>query len=451
MSSSLMSRWQNDLPVGAPGPAPAFLLQLFAAAVDRVSAARCLPPHLPIGEPEGETLVLGAGKAAAAMAAIAETHLPGAVRGMVITRYGHVGDGLPDRIIVREAAHPVPDDMSGEAAREALNMAAALKPTDRLVFLASGGGSALMSLPGAGLGVDEKAVLMRHLLHSGAAIEAMNCVRKHLSAIKGGRLAAASGTQDIHSFVISDIPSDDPAMVASGPTLADPTTLADARAIMEKIGSPDPALIDPALIDQVLNDPRNETPKYVPGICHLIATGEDALVAAATVAEQGGDEAVGKAKAPVIINLGAKLTGEARDLGAAHARLALDHAARRRAGDPPVLILSGGETGVTVRNADGCGGRNLEYLAGLAHGLDGAPGIIALAADTDGIDGSEDNAGAFVLPDTLGRARAAGVDTMRAQQQNRTHDIFRAAGTLLHTGPTLTNVNDFRAILVGAP
>lgn len=404
---------------------------MFRAAVAAADPASIVPAHLP-SPPRGRLVVLGAGKAAASMAQAVERAWRGPLEGMVVTRYGH---GLPcERIEVVEANHPTPDAAGEAAGRRILALAQTLGPDDLALCLISGGGSALLSVPAPGLTLADKQAVNGALLRSGARISEMNAVRKHLSAIKGGRLAAAAFPAPMLTLIISDVPGDDPAVVASGPTVADPTTFADAREILARYG-----IIEPRAVIAHLEAAADETPKPGdPRLAHsdvrVIATARRSLEAGAEMARAAGFE-------PVI--LGDDLEGEARALGAEHARLALAaKAAGRRC-----AILSGGETTVTMRG-QGRGGRNSEFLLGLALALDGAPGVHALAADTDGIDGSEDNAGAMCGPDTLARAAAAGVDPRAALEGNDSWVVFNAAGALVVTGPTLTNVNDFRAILV---
>ena len=411
----------------------ALLRRLLDAGLARVAPRHCLPPHLPATPPRGRTLVLGAGKAAAAMAASVAEAAPWPVSGLVVTRYGHTVGHAIDGIEVIEAGHPVPDDRSQAAAVRMLAHARGLTPDDRLIFLASGGGSAVLSLPVDGLAFADKQALIRHLVLSGAAIGDINCVRKHVSAIKGGRLAQATAAGEILTYVLSDIPGDDPSDVASGPTLPDRSTLAQARSVIDRFGAP-----KPELITRLLADPANETLKPRAGShpCVVIATADDCLAAAQAAAEREGLE---------VINLGGALQGEANELGREHAALAR----RVKRDGRRAVILSGGEVTVRVRNRDGAGGPNLEYLAGLARALDGLDGVFALACDTDGIDGSGDAAGGVVTPSTLDRAAAAGQDAAVCLAANRTYRLFSAIDDLIITGPTLTNVNDFRAIVVG--
>ncbi len=379
-------------------------------------------------------IVLGAGKAAAAMAKAVEDHWPGQLEGLVVTRYGHA---VPcDHIEVIEAAHPVPDARGEAAARRMLSMAAGAGADDLVLALISGGGSSLLTLPADGLTLADKQAVNKALLASGAAIDEINTVRKHLSAIKGGRLAVAAWPAKIVTLMISDVPGDDPAIIASGPTVADASTFADARDVLARRG-----ISPPDAVARHLAAAEDETPK--PGdyrlagnLIKIIAAPRASLEAAAEVA---------RASNVVPVILGDAIEGEARDVGRRMAEEAL--AAQRGAGGTPNVLISGGETTVTVKGK-GRGGRNVEFLAGLALGLDGAAGIYALAADTDGIDGSDNNAGAIITPDTLARARAKGLDVDVILAANDCYSLFAALGDLVVTGPTLTNVNDFRAILV---
>ena len=410
------------------------LKAMFEAAVTAASPALRLAPHLP-SPPRGRTVVVGAGKAAAAMARAVERHWQGPLEGLVITRYGH---GEPcERIRVVEAGHPVGDAAGVEATREIVRGLGGLRPEDLVLCLLSGGGSALLSLPAPGLTLADKQQIGRALLRSGAPIGEMNCVRKHLSAVKGGRLALLAAPARLVTLAISDVPGDDPAVIASGPTVADPTTRQQALAILERRRIP----MAPA-VRAWLEDPSSETPKAIPNRdMRLIATPRDALAAAALTARGLGLQ-------PVV--LGDALEGEARAMGAAHARLALQIADGLGPHQAPVVLISGGETTVTVRGR-GRGGRNAEYLLAVALGLGGRPGVHALAADTDGVDGSEDNAGAVVSPDSLARAAALGLSPAGRLDDNDGYGVFQALGDLVVTGPTRTNVNDFRAILINAP
>ncbi|MHA1157501.1 MAG: glycerate kinase type-2 family protein [Alphaproteobacteria bacterium] len=416
-----------------------FLRALFQAAVDAAMPDKVVPPHLP-HPPRGKTIVLGAGKAAAAMARAVERNWSGDLSGLVVTRYGHAVSC--ERIVVVEAAHPVPDANGVAAARRILDIARSAGPDDLVLCLISGGGSALLSLPAPGLSLDDKAAINQALLMSGADIGEMNIVRRHLSAIKGGRLAAAAYPAEVMSLLISDVPGDDPATIASGPTVADPSTVAEAIAILERHAIALPDAVRAHLASGQAESPKPGAQNLSRTRAKLIASPMASLAAAADVAHAGGVK-------PVI--LGDAIEGEAREVGEVMAGIALSV---RRHGHPapaPVVLLSGGETTVTVRarGKRGKGGRNAEFLAGCALALNGAPGIAVLAADTDGIDGSEDNAGALVMPDTLRRGRELDAPDLReALAGNNVQPYFAALGDLVETGPTLTNVNDFRALLI---
>jgi hydroxypyruvate reductase len=418
-------------------PPQAFLRSLFDVALAAADPARCVAPHLP-SPPKGRTIVVGAGKAAAKMARAVEDHWPGPLAGLVVTRYGH---GVPcDRIEVVEAAHPVPDAAGQQAAARILAMVQGLSAEDLVLCLISGGGSALLALPVPGLTLEDKRAVNRALLKSGANIGEMNCVRKHLSAIKGGRLAAAAAPARLVSLLISDVPGDDPAVIASGPTVPDPTTFADALAVLTKYGIGEPAAVIARLRATQDETPKPGDPRLARTETTIIARPQDALAAAAALAAQAGF-------APVI--LGDAIEGEAREVAIVHAGIARQV---RRHGQPapaPAVLISGGETTVTVRGR-GRGGRNAEFLLALAVALDGAPGIHAVAGDTDGIDGTEDNAGALLDPTSLARAAVCGMDPRRALADNDGYSVFAALGDLIITGPTRTNVNDFRAILIEA-
>ncbi len=413
------------------------LRDMFDAAVASAQPDICVPPHLP-DPPAGRTIVLGAGKASAAMARTVEQRWPGEVGGLVVTQYGYGVECGTIEIV--EASHPVPDSAGQGAAERILTLARDAGPDDLVVCLISGGGSALMPLPADGLSLADKQAVNRALLRSGANIGEMNCVRKHLSAIKGGRLAAAAAPARVLTLMISDVPGDDPSTIASGPTVPDPTTFADAQAILEKYGIAEPA----AALDH-LKAAADETPKpgdarLVSAETRMIAAPQMALQAAATVAEAAG-------VTPVI--LGDAIEGEAREVAKVFAGIAQQVARHGHPAAAPAVLLSGGETTVTVRGK-GRGGRNAEFLLGLAVALEGHPGIHALAADTDGIDGSEDNAGALLAPETLSRAEAAGVDAKARLADNDGYGFFKSVDGLIKTGPTHTNVNDFRAIFVAS-
>ena len=396
------------------------------------------PAHLP-APPKGRTIVLGAGKASAAMAKAVEDHWPGPLEGLVVTRYGHA---VPcKRIEIVEAAHPVPDAAGEAAARRILDLALGAGPDDLVLCLISGGGSALLTLPSEGLTLADKQAINKALLASGADIGQMNVVRKHLSAIKGGWLAAAAHPAKVVSLLISDIPGDDPAAIASGPTVADSSTFADARAVLARYGIEPPPAVQAHLARAAEETPKPGDPRLAAVENLMIAMPQRSLEAAAAMAREAG-------MTPLL--LGDALEGEAREVGrvmAGIARSVLEH------GHPlaqPCVLLSGGETTVTVRNKVGRGGRNTEFLLGLAIQLQDTPGVWALAADTDGIDGSETSAGAIVTPDSLARAHALGLEPRELLAANDAWVFFDRLGDLVTTGPTLTNVNDFRAVLISA-
>ncbi|CDI11407.1 glycerate kinase [Agrobacterium sp. CMT1] len=411
------------------------LNRIFMTAVASADPSKVLQQHLP-SPPRGRCVVVGAGKASAAMAAALEAAWPNVdLSGVVVTRYGHA---VPTgRIEIIEASHPVPDDRSAEAAKRILAAVEGLTADDMVIALISGGGSALMVSPAEGMTLADKMAVNRALLASGATISEMNAVRKHLSRIKGGRLALAAKPARVVSLLISDVPGDDPSEIASGPTVADPSDIETVREIVSRY-----ALDLPENVRKVL-EKGEETPKAgdIAEDIRLIAAPSLALQAAA-------DEAVKLGLTPLI--LGDSLEGESRDVGAVMAGIAIS---ARRKGLPlkgPAVLLSGGETTVTIgKGPAGKGGRNTEFLLSLALTLKGADGIWAIAGDSDGIDGVEDAAGAVVTPDTLARMRAAGVDPRQSLVSHDSYTAFRAAGDLVVTGPTLTNVNDIRAILIG--
>ncbi|SNT36228.1 glycerate 2-kinase [Noviherbaspirillum humi] len=419
----------------SPDQAKALLRRLFDAAVEAAQPSHCVPPFLP-QRPAGRLIVIGAGKASAAMAQAVEQHWDGPLEGLVVTRYGH---GVPCRHIeIVEAAHPVPDAAGHAAAGRILAMVQNLQPDDLVLCLISGGGSSLLALPAPGVTLEDKQAVNRALLASGASITEMNCVRRHLSAVKGGRLAAACHPARVVTLLISDVPGDDPVNVASGPTVADPTTCADALAILARYG-----IEVPANVRQVLESGQGESvkpgdPRLARCETHIIATPRMALDAAANAAREAG--------MPAYI-LGDDIEGESRDVGKVLAAIARHAARHGQPVAPPCLLLSGGETTVTVRG-EGRGGRNVEFLLSLAIALQGEPGIHAVAGDTDGVDGREEIAGAFIAPDTLARAWAAGLHPGEHLERNDGHGFFEALNDTLVSGPTLTNVNDFRAILV---
>lgn len=416
------------------------LQRMFQAAVAAAAPDLCVPPHLP-APPPGRTVVVGAGKAAAAMARAVERHWPAdrPLAGLVVTRYGHGVEPLP-RIEVVEASHPVPDQAGQAAARRMLDLVQGLGPDDLVLCLISGGGSALLALPADGIGLADKQAVNRALLRSGAGIHEMNCVRKHLSAIKGGRLAAAAVPASIVSLLISDVPGDDVSVIASGPTVPDPSTAAEARAVLARYGIAAPAAVTAWLLSPAAETPKPGDPAFGRTRTIMTATPQDALEAAAAVARSAGFS-------PLI--LGNAIEGEAAEVARVMAGIARQCAAYGQPAAAPCVLISGGETTVTVRGR-GRGGRNAEFLLGLAVALDGHPAIAAIACDTDGIDGTEDNAGALLVPDTLSRAAALGLEARDRLADNDGFGFFAALGDLVTTGPTRTNVNDFRAVLIGA-
>ena len=415
----------------------AFLAGLFDAAVAAADPARALAAHLP-EPPRGRTVVIGAGKGAAQLAAAFEALWDGPLQGVIVTRYGYA---CPTRAIrVIEAAHPVPDAAGLAASAALFDAVRGLGPDDLVVALICGGGSSLLPMPPGDLTLEDEAALNRALLASGAPISVMNAIRKQVSGIKGGRLAAAAHPARVVSLVVSDVPGDDPAQVASGPTVPDPGSRADARRLVDswRIDLP------PRLRDWLAGDagaaPDPADPVFARNEVHVIASARLSLEAAAARAEAAG--------IPAVI-LSDAIEGEARDVGRVHAAIAREIAMRDRPFARPVVLLSGGETTVTVR-AKGRGGRNSEFLLALALAAEGLP-LAALAADTDGIDGSEDNAGAFADGDSAGRLRAAGLDPQALLSGNDAYSAFAALGDLFVPGPTGTNVNDFRAILIRRP
>ncbi|MBI2306488.1 MAG: glycerate kinase [Rhodocyclales bacterium] len=412
---------------------------MFDAAIASAQPALRIPAFLHDFLPEppaGRLVVIGAGKASAEMAKAVEAHWPGELSGLVVTRYGY---GAPcTRIEIVEAAHPVPDAAGLAAAQRLLALVQGLTEDDLVLCLISGGGSALLPLPLAGLTLEDKQQLSRALLRSGASITEMNCVRRHLSAIKGGRLAAACHPARVVNLLISDVPGDNPIDIASGPTIGDPTTCADALDIIRRYG----LALPPAVLD-LLQSGRGESvkpddPRLAGVSTHIIAAPQQALEAAARVAAAHG--------VPAHI-LGDAIEGEAREVGRVMAGIARQVAAHGQPFAPPCVLLSGGETTVTVRG-QGRGGRNVEFLLALAVALQGHPRIHALAGDTDGVDGLEEIAGACLAPDSLARAYAQGIRAADALADNDGHGFFGALGDAVITGPTRTNVNDFRAILV---
>jgi hydroxypyruvate reductase len=413
----------------------AFLTDLFWAAIDAASPSKRLAPFLP-APPKGRTIVVGAGKAAASMAAAVEAAWGGPLEGLVVTRYGH---GAPTRRIeVVEAAHPVPDAAGERAALRILERVKNFSADDLVLCLISGGGSALLAAPAPGLTLDDKRAINRALLKCGADIAEMNCVRKHLSVIKGGRLALAAAPTRVVGLVISDVPGDDLSIIASGPTVPDPSTSAEALAILRRYGIDAPARVLAHLESAASETPKPGDPRFADVANILIATPLASLRAAAEAA---------RAQRVTPLLLGDAIEGEAREVGKVFAGVARSAARHGEPARPPCVLLSGGETTVSVRGK-GRGGRNAEFLLGLALALNGAPHIHALAGDTDGVDGSEDNAGAYVSPDTLARAAALGLNAKERLADNDAYSLFQALGDLVVTGPTRTNVNDFRAILI---
>ncbi len=426
----------------------AFVEHLYRVAVDRALPLSTMGAHLP-PPPKGRTLVLGAGKAGGSMAQALEALWPAdaPLSGLVVTRYGHIPprpDGLARRIELVEASHPVPDAAGEEAAVRILALTEGLTADDLVLCLISGGGSSLLVLPAEGLTLADKQRINQQLLASGAGIGEMNCVRKHLSRIKGGRLAAACAPAKVVTLTISDVPGDDPAIIASGPTVPDKTTCADALAILDRYRIEVPGSVRAALESGALETPDPQDGAFEGHEVHLIATPQQSLAAAADAAR-----AVGLA-AHILSD---EIEGESREVGKVHAAIARAVAGHGEPFARPCVVLSGGETTVTIRprqpgQAKGRGGRAGEFCMGLAGALMGQQDVWALAADTDGIDGVEDNAGAFVTPDTLARAMAAGCKLTAFMDRNDAYGYFGAIGDLLVTGPTHTNVNDFRALLI---
>jgi hydroxypyruvate reductase len=434
--AKIYPKWKFNRAVTETYPAVLHLLDLFGEALKAVSADHTMPAGLPAAA-RGRLLVIAVGKAAARMMYVAQSRASGPITGLIVTRHGHLDPELRfgPGIESIEAGHPYPDASSFLAAQRTLDLVGALEAGDQLLLLLSGGGSALLAAPADGLTLADKQAVTRGLLQSGATISEINCVRKHLSKVKGGRLAQRAGAAKVTTWAISDVPGDDLSFIASGPTAPDLTTLAMARDIVQKY-----ELDLPQAVVRALNDPANETPApdtlgLAGAEFHIIARALDALKAASVRADALGYS---------VMNLGDDLQAEARYLGSGHAALA-----RRLASDGARrAIISGGETTVTVTNKSGKGGRNLEYLLSLAICLDGAEGISAIACDTDGIDGTDDAAGAVITPDTLRRSHSIGLDARTYLAENNAYVFFERLGDLVITGPTQTNVNDFRAILI---
>ena len=412
------------------------LKSLFHHGLDIADPINCVPPHLP-EKPNGRVLIISAGKAAASMAHAVEQKWGDGLEGIAVTRYGHGKECQSIEVI--EAAHPVPDNRGEIAAKRLLEVANTLEEDDLLLCLISGGGSALLGLAADGLTFEDKKAINKALLASGAPIGEMNIVRKHLSAIKGGRLAKAAYPASILTMAISDVPGDDPSIIASGPTVPDESTSEQAIEIIDRYG-----ISIPDHVRAHLQSPLSETPKPGDEIFEksevvMVAKPADMVNSVCDKATSLGFE---------VINLGADIEGEASEVGKEQAQMALEYQAKMKAGDKPIAIISGGETTVTIEGEGGKGGRNCEYILSLAVALDGAENIHALACDTDGIDGSEDVAGAIITPDTLKRAQSAGYSAQEMLAKHDSYTMFQAIGDLYKTGPTLTNVNDLRIIYI---
>ncbi|NRP69260.1 putative hydroxypyruvate reductase [Ensifer psoraleae] len=414
-----------------------FLTSLFEAAVAAADPYAAIRAHLP-ERPKGRTIVIGAGKAASQMAVAFERLWDGPLDGAVVARHGPVEKC--ERITVLQSAHPVPDEAGLAASSALLKLVEGLTADDLVVALISGGGSALLPAPPTGLALEDEIAVNRALLASGAPISAMNVVRKHVSRIKGGRLALAASPARVVSLVVSDVPGDNPAFVASGPTVPDRSSLEEAREIVARYAMALPERVAAHLSSEAARAPEPDDPAFARNECHVIASASVSLEAAAARVRDVGIEAA---------ILSDAIEGEARDIGRMHAALAREVALQNRPFEKPVVLLSGGETTVTISgNNYGKGGRNSEFLLSLALDIEGATGIDALAADTDGIDGSEDNAGAFADGESVARMRAAGVDPRAHLARHDAWSAFSASGDLFVPGPTGTNVNDFRAILI---
>ena len=420
-----------------------FLLALFNAAVAKAVPGSEIAAFLPT-PPKGRTLVLGGGKAGGAMAAAVDATWPkGApMSGLVVTRYDYVPPAYkanPGRIEVIEAAHPVPDDAGRRAAKRIAELTRGLTKDDLVLCLISGGASSLMAMPAEGITLEEKQAINKALLKSGAAIDEMNCVRKHLSAIKGGRLAAMCAPAQVVTLLISDVPGDSPQVIGSGPTVPDSTTCADALRILARYGIEVPAAARAGLESGALETPKPGDARFNGHQVHMIATPQQSLEAAAALARQSG---IG------VHVLSDEMEGESREVGKVHAAMARYIARRGQPFAKPCVVISGGETTVTVKSKGGRGGRATEFLLGCAIALQGEPGVHVMAGDTDGIDGVEDNAGAIVTPSTLARAQAAGLKAQDFLDNNDAYNFFKPLGDLVVPGPTFTNVNDFRALLI---
>ncbi len=435
-------------PPSPPLPSPSadprgFLRGLFDAAIARAVPGAGIAEFLP-APPKGRTLVLGAGKAGGAMAAAVAAHWPAEapLSGLVVTRYDYVPPAYkenPGRIEVVEAAHPVPDEAGRRAARRILDLAQGLTADDLVLFLVSGGASALLALPAEGVTLDEKQGINKALLKSGAAIDEMNCVRKHLSMIKGGRLAARCAPARVVTLLISDVPGDSPQVIGSGPTVSDSTTCADALRILARYGIEISAAARQGLESGAFETPKPGDAIFAGHEVHMISTPRQSLDTAAALARSAGIAAH---------VLSDEIEGESRDVGKVHAAMARYIARHGQPFSKPCVVISGGETTVTVASKGGRGGRASEFLLSAAIALQGEPGVHVIAGDTDGIDGIEDNAGAIITPSTLARATASGMKAQDFLDRNDAYNFFRPIGDLVVTGPTFTNVNDFRAMLI---
>lgn len=420
-----------------PSGPSGLLRQMFDAAIAAAQPALCLPAHLP-PPPKGRTIVIGAGKASAAMARALEDNWAGPLEGLVVTRYGY--DVPCQRIEIVQAAHPVPDAAGLAASQRIAQMVEGLTADDLVIALISGGGSSLLVAPAEGLTLADKQAVNAALLASGATISEMNCVRRHLSSLKGGRLGALCHPAQLLTLLISDVPGDSPMDIASGPTVADSTSCLDALAIVQRY-----QIAMPEAMRALLESGSGETvkpgdPRLQHSNVRMITAPQMALEAAASVAKAAGIT-------PYI--LGDSLEGEARDVAKTLAGITRQVVLRGQPFQTPCVLLSGGETTVTIRGK-GRGGRNVEFLLALAVALGDLDGVFALAGDTDGVDGIEEIAGAILTPDTLARAWAQGMNPRSFLDNNDAHSFFQALGDSVVTGPTLTNVNDFRAILINA-
>ncbi|MCP1199558.1 glycerate kinase [Notoacmeibacter sp. MSK16QG-6] len=414
----------------------ALLRAMFEAAVAAAQPDVCVPPALPAYPQKGRLLIIGAGKASAAMARAAERHYGRPLEGLIVTRYGHAV--ACDRIEIVEAAHPVPDEAGADAARRMLQLVGGLCADDTVLCLISGGGSSLLPLPLDGITLQDKQTVNRALLRCGATISEMNCVRRHLSAIKGGRLAAACHPARLINLLISDVPGDDPIDIASGPTVGDPTNRKDALEILRRYRLDLPQSVREVLDKEVSESVKPGDPRVANVETRFVATPQQSLEAAASIARDHGIT-------PHI--LGDAIEGEAREVAVVMAGMTHQITKRDQPFERPCVLLSGGETTVTI-NGDGRGGRNVEFLLSLAVALKGADGVHAIAGDTDGVDGAEEVAGAVIRPDTLSRAQALGLSAGESLLNNDGHGFFEALNDQVITGATLTNVNDFRAILI---